>query len=434
MSTNRRALEALLDITERSAYANLRLKQAQRGLTSIQAKWVSALVYETLDHLLFIDYLLLHYARNLKNPVIRGILRIGVCQLLFMRKRPETAVDSCVRLAKETGKEALSGYVNAVLRSIERNKEYIPKLPEDIAEHLSIKYSWPLWIVGEWLARFGAERTEELLKTPKQQITLRPQPPYTVEELKNELLNRKIPFISGIWETGCLKISSGLDFENEPLFKKGLITIQSESAMLACRVCGVQPGMKVLDACAAPGGKSAYLFALCNEIALTSWELHPHRKLLLDKTLERLNVKASTLLLDAAVPVEAYNSAFDAVLLDMPCSGLGVAASKPDIRYSKSPEAIDALVKIQSSILNTCANYVRPGGALVYITCTISLRENENQIEAFLKRRADYSLDSLEKFLPIELLGENHGMVQLMPTNSGMEGFFIARLLRGVAL
>ena len=129
-----------------------------------------------------------------------------------------------------------------------------------------------------------------------------------------------------------------------------------------------------------------------------------------------------------------YNSAFDTVLLDMPCSSLGVAASKPDIRYSKSPEAIDALVKIQSSILNTCANYVRPGGALVYVTCTISLRENENQIEAFLKKRTDYSLDSLEKFLPIELLGENHSMLQLMPTNSGMEGFFIARMLRGVAL
>ncbi len=434
MSTRRRALEALLDITERGAFANLRLKQAQRGLSSTQAKWVSALVYETLDHLIFIDYLLFHYAKKLKNSVIRGILRLGVCQLLFMRMTPETAVDSCVRLAKETGKGALSGYINAVLREIERNKESLPQLPDNKAQQLSITYSWPLWIVNEWLARFGDEQTTELLITPKQQITLRPQPPFTLTDLKRELLSRGISFVDGTWETGCVKISSGLDFENEPLFTQGLITVQSESAMLACRACGVKPGMKVLDACAAPGGKSAYLSALCNTIKLTSWELHPHRKLLLDKTLERLNVKAITQQQDATIRVTTYNNAFDVVLLDMPCSGLGVAAGKPDIRYAKSPENINALVEIQRNILDTCANYVKPGGALIYVTCTIILQENENQIEAFLKRRADFSLDSLSDYLPKGLLGPCLGMVQLLPGKSGIEGFFIARMVREVTL
>lgn len=430
MSIRRIALEALLDITERGAYANLRLKEAQQGLSPADAKWVSAAVYETLDHLLYIDYVLAHYSKGPQKPAIRGILRMGACQLLFMRVPPSAAVNESVKLAKEVGKGALSGYINGVLRTLARNMESLPPLPEQLSERLSIQYSWPLWLVEEWLRRFGEADTQALLQTPAPQMTLRAQPPFTAEQLRQELTKRGVAFTDGTLAPDCVKLEKGFDIARDPLFQNGSIALQSESAMLVCRACGVRPGLRVLDACAAPGGKSAYLYALCPEIDLTAWELYPHRKELLDKTLSRLHVRASTRLQDAAQAADDCRGAFDAVLLDVPCSGLGVAAGKPDVRYFKSPEAITALSETQRRILDTCADYVRPGGTLVYASCTISLPENEAQIAAFLQRRKDYALDSLAPYLPGVFPGLAEGVVQLLPHRDHTEGFFIARLVR----
>jgi 16S rRNA (cytosine967-C5)-methyltransferase len=198
-----------------------------------------------------------------------------------------------------------------------------------------------------------------------------------------------------------------------------------ESAMLACRALGDVNDACVLDACAAPGGKSAYLASLSkNDISLTCFELHARRKELLDKTLARLHVRADTCVKDAAAFDPAFESFFDAVLIDAPCSGLGLLGDKPDIRYSKSEAAITALVEIQRRILDTCCRYVKPGGVLVYATCTISLRENESQIDAFLQAHGEFYPDHIP--IPID----NDGQVQLLPHVHGTDGFFIARMIR----
>ena len=430
MSIRRVALEALMDITDRGAYANLRLKEAQQNLSASDAKWVSAAVYETLDHLLYLDYMLASVTKGTQKPAIRGILRMGACQLLFMRIPPSAAVNESVKLAKEVGKAAMAGYINGVLRALARGMDALPPLPEEPAAHLSIQYSWPKWLVTEWISRFGEAETEAMLQEQPQPMTLRAHPPFTTKELGEVLKDRHVGFSRGALVPDCFKLEHGFDVANDPLFLNGSFAVQSESAMLVCRACGVKPEMKVLDACAAPGGKSAYLYALEPKISLTAWELHPHRKELINKTFARLYVPVQTSLQDAAEVVEECREAFDVVLLDVPCSGLGVAHSKPDVRYTKTPEGMDALVTAQRRILETCAQYVKPGGVLIYASCTISERENEEQINAFLARHKEFRLDSLAPFLPAALGDLEIGMVQLLPHKHHTEGFFIARLAR----
>ena len=436
MSPRRIALEAFLDITDRGAYANLRLKSArQQAQQEKDAQFITALVYETLDHLLYIDHVLSHFAKGRQKPVIRGILRMGVCQMLFMDTPVSAACNESVKIVKQIGKAPLAGYVNGVLRAIAKAVEEntLPEVPKSpTAERLSITYSWPRWLVEEWLSQYGEGFTTALLDAFShvgKGISLRAQLPYTKQELKTFLEQKGIVYQNGSLDPVCFHLQSGQDILRDPLFLEGKITLQSESAMLVCRALGIQPGMRVLDACAAPGGKSAYLWELAKgQAELTAWELHPHRRELMNKTFQRLHVKAKTRVQDAAVFLQEAENAFDAVLLDVPCSGLGVA--KPDVRYAKSSEAVEAIAKEQARILNTCARYVKPGGVLLYATCTISQRENQQQVAAFLEQNPAFRADSLIPYLPGSIPGLETGMVQLFPNRDGAEGFFIARMVK----
>lgn len=422
MNTRRQALNALCDITDRGAYANLRIKQLTSSLPEREAKLAAALVYHTLDHLLTIDYYLQHFVKGTQKPIIRGILRLGVCELLFLSTPAHAAINESVSLTKEVGKSGLSSFVNAVLRNIDRSRASLPSFPADPVERLSIQYSYPIWILREWVSRFGAEQSEALLSRPASALEVRAQYPYTREELQKALpVESKVNTL----DENSLTLASGFDLATHPLFLEGKFTVMGESAMLACRALGNMGGKRVLDACAAPGGKSAYLASLMkNDIRLTCFELHPHRKELLDKTLARLHVSADTLQKDASEFDSLFENAFDGVLIDAPCSGLGLLGDKPDIRYSKSDSDITALVEIQKRILDSCSRYVRPGGVLVYATCTISSRENEEQVSDFLQAHSEYSLEKI----PIPIV--NEGQIQLMPHIHKTDGFFIARMRR----
>ncbi len=422
MNARKQALDALCDITDRGAYANLRVKQLTASLPEREAKMAAALVYHTLDHLLTIDYYLAHFVKGAQKPVIRGILRLGVCELLFLSTPAHAAVSESVALTREIGKSGLSGFVNAVLRNIDRSRDSMPAFPTDPVSRLSIQYSYPEWIVSEWVSRFGEEQATALLSRPSAPMEVRAQYPFTREELQKVLpVGGKI----NTWDDNSLSLDGGFDIAANAQFQEGKFTVMGESAMLACRALGDMTGKRVLDACSAPGGKSAYLASLMkNDIQLTCFELHAHRKELLDKTLARLHVTAETFEKDAAVFDPVYEASFDGVLIDVPCSGLGLLGDKPDIRYSKSDADIVALVSIQREILNTCARYVKAGGVLVYATCTISRRENEEQLEAFLKTHPAFQLEQI----PIAV--ENDGQVQLLPHVHSTDGFYIARMRR----
>ncbi len=422
MNARRQALLALCDITDHCAYAHLRVKQLTASLPEREANQAAALVYHTLDHLLTIDYYLSRFVKGAQKSLVRGILRLGVCELLFLSTPAHAAIFESVALVREIGKPALTGFVNAVLRNIDRSRDALPAFPDDTIGRLSIQYSYPSWIVSEWVSRFGAENAEELLSRPVSKIEVRAQYPFMREELQ-----RALPVASTVdrWDENSLTLESGFDFAANPLFQEGKFTVMGESAMLACRSMGDMTGRRVLDACAAPGGKSAYLASLCgNKIQLTCFEFYAHRKELLDKTLSRLHVEAETFEKDASEFDPAFESAFDGVLVDAPCSGLGLLGDKPDIRYSKSDSDIAALAAIQRRILDACANYVKPSGILLYATCTISRRENEEQIESFLQRHQEFSPERIP--IPIE----NDGSIQLLPHLHGTDGFFIARMIR----
>ena len=431
MSTRRIALNALSEIIDKGAYANLCLKKAENGLSERDAKWVSAAVYCTLDHLMMIDRIIAMHAKGKQDKAIRNILRLGVCQAKYMNVPDSAACNESVRLAKEIGKGALSGYVNGVMRSVCRCSE-LPPLPEDITERLSIKYSWPEWLAKELVEDYGAEEAESIMAEQTHDFCIRAQWSYTSNELETELNAKGLNFRHGKIDENAFCLESGFNVEKEPLFTQGKITVQSESAMLVCRAVDPKPGMRILDACCAPGGKTAYMASLAgNNCQITGFELHEHRRELTINTLKRLRVDCADIICrDSSEYDEEFEQAFDAVLVDAPCSGLGVRG-KPDVRYAKTSTMVEELSKLQLKILSICSRYVKIGGTLVYSTCTVSRRENREVAERFLSENENYVSGSIKEILPesMQKRAEN-GMIQLLPQLDGTEGFFIAKFIR----
>ena len=409
-SPRRDALQVIMDVVEDGAYANLRLKEVRR--TPSEQAYVSSLVYTALEHVKWADYMLSFYVKPQKK-VVRNILRLGVTELFFMDTPDHAAVNGAVQLCKECGKGALSGLVNGVLRRMQREMDSLPSLPADPSARLSIQYGCPEWILREWISRFGEQEAEKLLSVEPPAMEIRAQWPFTNEALAAQLT---VPYARGQVDDHCFKLSQSIPLTSLPLFREGKIAVQSEGAMAICRFMGDMRGKRVLDACAAPGGKSAYLWSLTEgEIDLTCWELHPHRVELMERAFARLHVKAKCEVRDASQVSEDAAPCFDAVLLDVPCSGLGLVREKPDVALHREAQDIDALCRTQAALLDSCARLVRPGGTLCYSTCTISLRENERQVQAFLQSHFEFALDD---------------ECQLLPQRDATGGFYMARMIR----
>ncbi len=422
MSMRLEALKALRDITDHGAYANLRIKALSDTLDERDCKHATALIYTALDHLLYLDYLLSYYVHSRMQPVLRAILRLGVCELLFMETAPHAAVSEYVALTRRVGKSAQSGFVNAVLRNVDRARDTLPPLPNTPIERLSIQYSYPKWLVTEWVRQYGEAFTESMLSCPSAPMEVRAQYPYATEALLSALpADTEV----GALDSNCLILRQAVNVPKMQPFLDGHMTVQSQSAMLVCRALGDCCGKRVLDLCAAPGGKSAYIASLAeNDVQLNCCDVHDHRVELMQKTLQRLHVTADCRVMDGTAPDAAMLDAFDAVLLDAPCSGLGLTHDKPDIRYTKSPADIASLAALQCRLLEAAARCVRVGGVLVYATCTISACENEEQVQAFLGAHGNFRLDTIPVNLP------NDGTLQLFPHIHHADGFFLARMIR----
>ena len=407
------ALHAIERVLEDGAYTNLAVKDAAKSIRSDEVPFLSAIVNESIVRCSYVDYILSHYCKRQKR-LIRNLLRMETTELLFMHTPSYAVLNESVELCRMLGKKDSSGFVNAVLRRIDRERNSLPPLPSDPVERLSLFYGAPEFIVSEWIETYGEKETEALLSFQPSGTEIRAQYPFTTDELIES-----IP--AGTerckLDPNALKLMESFDIENSELFRNGCMTVQNEGAMLICRALGDVHGKRILDACAAPGGKTAYLASLSENTAiLTAWELHPHRKELLDATLSRLHVHANTACADATVLQNDSIGAFDAVLLDVPCSGFGLLADKPDVRLHKTEESIEALTAIQDAILDTCSHYVKRGGTLVYATCTISRRENGDRVRAFLSTHDLFSLREER---------------QLLPTRDGTNGFYYAVMIGG---
>ena len=411
------AVLALRDIEKNGEYSNIALKRhMSEKLSAADRRLFSALVYTTLTHKLRIDYIISRFcAAGKSSATVRNILRIGVCQICFMDKIPHSAaVNECVNIAKAQAKYA-AGFVNSVLRNVSRNCRNIEfPMRDNIIEYLMYEYSYPLWLVEKWLGMYGADFCEKLLaaqNTPPP-ICIRVN---TLKMTAQELAG-KIKLTPTAHKNAFF--IEGTNIEKEPSYINGELTVMDISSMTACEKAGVRPGMDVLDMCAAPGGKAVYLAELMeNRGGITAFDLHPHRVELIRKNAARMEAAIICAeCADSSVTRESLRNRFDVVLLDAPCSGLGVIRSKPDIKW-KDPVVIPAIVETQKKLITAGAEYVKAGGTLVYCTCTLNRDENEDVVSSLLSKRDDYIIEE---------------STTLFPHIDNTNGFFIARLKKEV--
>ena len=367
------------------------------------------------------------------QPPLLEILRIGAYQIIYLDKIPDSAaVNTSVELAKLAKRGQASGLVNAVLRKLSQNKKALPPVPErDDVQRLSIQYSHPKWFVKRLVSLLGREEAERFLACDNQiaPITVQVNPlKTTLEALTEELQQAGISVQPHSWVPDCLELSGTGDLAALPSFREGKFLVQDPAARLVSLIAGIRPGQKVLDVCAAPGGKSlSAAFAMAGNGSIVACDLHENKLKRIQESADRLGVNIiTTQAADGRVFRPEWEASFDTVLVDAPCSGLGIIRKKPDTRYKKADDLF-TLPVVQAAILDNAARYVRPGGTLVYSTCTILPEENEQVTEAFLAEHADFGLEPFELPLPV---GKSDGSLTLWPQRHDTDGFYICRMTR----
>lgn len=428
------ALSILLAVDKNQAYSNLLLHQTIEKY-KIDAKdrgLLTEITYGTLQHKLTLDYYLEPFIRGKVDLWVRWLLRMSLYQMEYLTRIPaHAAVNEAVEIAKRRGHKGIASMVNGILRSILR--QGIPSTADikNPVERLSIETSHPHWLVERWVESYGLDETAAMLhenNIPPVQTVRVNTTRATVKEVLVSLEAEGVKAQQSDMIPECIHLTNGTAARTTA-FKEGLITIQDESSMMPANVLAPQPGMKVLDMCAAPGGKTTHIAELMdNQGSILAMDLHPHKLDLIDENTARLGLDiVQTAPIDGRKAAEFLaKDSFDAVLVDAPCSGLGVMRRKPDIKYTKREEDLESLQNIQLAILDNAAQVLKPGGRLVYSTCTVDKRENEGTVEAFIAAHPEMEREELTN-LPEKLLAkQTDGMLQVFPQDFGSDGFFVA--------
>lgn len=437
MNARETALNALIACRKEGAWPNGVLKDLIRRdrLDSRDAALATRLCYGVLQNRNKLDFYLKQLLTGkLKDlhPVVRDILHLGLYQLYETERIPDSAaVNESVALAKKYCKNPkAASLVNGVLRSAVRTRGQLEE-PKSYAD----RYSHPDELISLLKENLPKGKLEPMLiadnaapQTVVQVNTLRISMSNLVERLEKERVTaRPHP-----WMENCLVLSGAGDLEKLPAFREGLFYVQDPAAKLSVLCAGLEgENPRVLDCCSAPGGKSfAAAILLEGRGQITSCDVYPHKVALIESGAARLGIgNIAPRLQDATQIVPEWIGAMDVVLADVPCSGLGIIRKKPDIRY-KNLQEMEALPALQKKILETQARYVKPGGVLLYSTCTVLKRENEDVVERFLKDHGDFSLEKLP--LPQPFPENETGMLTLIPGEYDTDGFFICRLRRHV--
>ena len=430
------ALSVLVSCRRNGAWADAALKAqlAKTPLSAQDAALCSRIVYGVMQNELLLNWSLSAYCTQKLDhlqPPLADILRIGAYQILFLDKVPDhAAVSESVELCRTNGRSAASGLVNAVLRKVAQNKSNLPPLPEGNIARLSIAYSHPQWLVKKLVSLLGVEEAERFLRIDNEAapMTVQVNPLKTdADALARELAGDGVKAVPHGWVPDCFELSGTGDLTTLTAFYQGRFTVQDAAAKLVTYAAGFEKGQDVLDVCAAPGGKSfAAAFAMENEGHILSCDLHENKLRRIREGAQRLGITCiETACADGRTFREEWAGRFDTVLCDVPCSGLGIIRKKPDIRY-KDVHEFKALPDIQRAILENSARYVRPGGVLVYSTCTVLPEENENVTDAFLSSHPEFIYEEFS--LPN---GEAApGYLTLWPQRNGTDGFYLSRMRR----
>jgi 16S rRNA (cytosine967-C5)-methyltransferase len=367
---------------------------------------------------------------------IKNALRVALYQILFLDRVPHAAaVNEGVEFVKRIRGDKPAGLVNAVLRNIIRNIEGIryPERTEDEVQYLAVTGSHPYWLVKRWMRRFGFDETQKLLAANNE----RPELSLRINKLKvapaqflTLLEQQQIAFHGSKHIDYFVKVKSLSRIGQMDLFRNGMFTIQDESAALPCLLLDPQPGLQVIDMCAAPGGKTTLLGELMkNEGEILSVDKYEVKLNLIKASCERLGLKNVRLVAMDASSMEQM--AADRVLLDAPCSGLGTLAKKPDVKWKRDVSDILKLAQLQRDLLENAARLVKPGGVLVYSTCTTEPEENQERVTEFLKTHPEFHLEPADRFV-CKAVVNGEGFVETFPHRHGMDGSFAARLVRSV--
>lgn len=435
-------LELLLRIEKDNSFSHLLLSNEinKKKLEAKDEALLTQVVYGTLERKITLDFYLSHYVQPGKKlePWVRMLLRMSVYQMVYLDKIPDHAIiHEAVEIAKQKGHRGIQGFVNGILRNIQRNGIPDPAEIKDPIERISVQTSHPVWLVEHWAKQYGLEQAEAICKAnlEKKPIAVRIQPlKISLDEAISELEEEGFTVRRSLFSEQGLIIEKG-NILSSSLFKQGKLTVQDQSSMLVAEVLKPEPGMTVLDSCSAPGGKATHLAEkMRNEGIIHAHDLHKKKvKLIEDKqrTLGLSIIEATPM--DARKLRETYEAnSFDRILVDAPCSGLGVIGSKPEIKYDKTKEDIQRLQTIQFDILNHVSALLKEDGLLVYSTCTIDTSENERLIEKFLELNPSFEVDgSFFEELP-EVLQTSVGIssfgLQLFPQSFQTDGFFLTRL------
>lgn len=437
------ALEILTRVEQDRSYSNLLLNKSlqKHGLDAKEAGLVTELVYGTIQRLNTIDYFLNKFVSKglvKLEPWVRNLLRLSFYQLYYLDRIPShAAVNEAVNLAKKRGHQGISGMVNGVLRSVLRQKDQLA-LPEGLepAARIALEQSHPEWMVRRWMETYGEEAAESMCAAnnrPPHASARVNRLKHTPEEMLARMAEAGLSAAPSRLAPAGIVVEGGGNLAATPWYAAGEITVQDESSMLVAEAVQPEPGMAVLDCCAAPGGKTTHLAErMENRGEIVACDVHEHKERLISEQAERLGLSCiRTVVSDAKdLPRQFEAGRFDRILLDAPCSGLGVIRRKPDLKWSKREEEIREIQTVQREILEAVHPLLKPGGILVYSTCTTEPEENERAIAAFLENHRDFQPDPFPVgVLPEALRGQgDRGMVQLLPQDYQTDGFFIARL------
>ena len=435
------AIKVLHEVHSNGAYANVALVQALRraALNDADRRFVTELVYGTVKAGDTLDWMLQRYVnRPLSKmpPMIQEILRLGLYQIFFLDKVPASAAcNEAVELTKRYGHAGTRGFVNAVLRTAVREPEKaaFPKAKGQEAQYLALSGQHPLWLVKKWIAAFGYEEAEKLCAFDNSVpvLSVRTNTLKTDREsLLRTLADEGVEASASDWAPEGIICGRHGALDSLASLQQGLFQVQDESSMQVAHVVDPQPGEFVMDVCSAPGGKTTHMAALMKNCGhILAVDIYDGKLARLAANAARLGVSIiETKCQDARTVGAMYAEQADRVLVDAPCSGLGVLRRKPDARWRKTPDELAALPELQSAILRSAALAVKPGGVLVYSTCTITEEENSGVVRAFLNEQPNFELEITGNFLPVKRRSDS--MVQLYPQRDGTDGFFIARMKR----
>ncbi len=439
MTAREAALKILYETEVKKGYLNLVfaevLKKAE--LSPVDAGFAKELVFGVFRYKIFLDYTIRANSKiRLKklDPKILNLLRIGAYQIYFLDKvPPHAAVSECVSLAKKVSFGKTPGFINAVLRSIIREgKRDLSELKKDKVKYLSVKYSYPEDLTKFFINNFG-KRAESIMsagnETPPLCVRVNTLKT-TKEELKNMLEKVEIRTEDTPFCDSGLYLFDASEKKREPF--SSLFTVQDQSSQLAALALDPEKNDVVLDLCSAPGGKTTHLAELMeNKGEILAFDLYDHRLKNVSKSAERLGIDIiKTEVGDAGYENPELIGKADKILLDVPCSGLGIIRRKPDIKYKENITDFDEILSLQKKILNNAKNYLKAGGVMVYSTCTVNPKENIEQIKLFLNENPDFKIDEIKSPHIIGALKEKakEGYIEIYPDTEKSDGFFVCRL------